>query len=52
MNEKKKELMLCKRQLTMIYKKHSKAYRQQAGMIKKINYLCNKIVKLENELNK
>ena len=50
MEEKKLELQKLQQELEYIYKNTTRAYRQKAGMSKRLCYLYNRISKLENEL--
>ena len=50
--QKQKELKWYKEQIDRIYSETSKAYRQRAGMQRKLGFYADRIVELENELNK
>jgi hypothetical protein len=49
---KEKELKRYKKEIERIYRETSKAFRQRAGMRRKLGFYADKIVELENELNK
>ena len=52
MKGKEKELKELKEYLEYLYHNISKPARQRAGMRRKINYIADRIVELEKEINK